>query len=279
VDFSVQDPSSQTIAVTQTNQPFRNEKGRLVFRPAGHGALIDNLNRLNADLVFIKNIDNVAVHAVLKTSIHWKKVLGGYLVLLQEKAFGYLRSLHKGPVNNELVEQAVIFCRTRLLIDLGNEFEALELGKKASLLQKLLDRPIRVCGVVLNTGEPGGGPFWVLAPTGKISLQIVESAQININDQEQKGIFGRSTHFNPVDLVCGVRDWQGKPFPLRQYVDDSAIFMSEKSVNGEKIKALELPGLWNGAMADWITLFVEVPNETFNPVKTVFDLLKPAHQV
>lgn len=278
VDFSVQNPASQTIAVDESNRPFRDKEGRLVFRPAGHGSLIENLDRLKADLVFIKNIDNVSVGPGLTTSIHWKKILGGYLVQLQEKVFASLKALDAGSVDEAALLEMARFCREELRIDLGKGYAQLGAGDKMKALRKALDRPIRVCGVVKNTGEPGGGPFWVRGPQGKESLQIVESAQINMKDPGQKEAFDQATHFNPVDLVCGVKSWQGKPFSLKDYVDPSAIFISQKSVEGHQIKALELPGLWNGAMADWITVFVEVPIETFNPVKTVFDLLKPAHQ-
>ncbi len=278
VDFSVQNQASQTIAVDKLNRPFRDKEGRLVFRPAGHGSLIENLDRLRADLVFIKNIDNVSVGSGLTTSIQWKKILGGYLARSQEKVFASLKTLNACLVAESTLLEIARFCREELRINLGEGYDQLGFEDKAKVLKKALDRPIRVCGVVKNTGEPGGGPFWVRDSQGRESLQIVESAQINMKDPGQKAAFDRSTYFNPVDLVCGVKSWQGKPFSLKDYVDASAVFISQKSVEGQQIKALELPGLWNGAMADWITVFVEVPIETFNPVKTVFDLLKPAHQ-
>jgi len=233
LSFSIQKPGTDTLAVENSNEPFRDESGNLVFRPGGHGALIENLNELQGDMVFVKNIDNVCSGSLFPTTVHWKKVLGGLLVQMEEE----LRR------NGE---------------DDG--------------------RPLRVCGVVRNTGEPGGGPFWVREKSGSKSLQIVESAQIDPTVEEQKEIFKRSTHFNPVDLVCSVRDRNGKPFDLTRFVDREAVFFSQKSHLGRGLKALELPGLWNGAMAGWNTVFVEVPQETFNPVKTVFDLLKPAHQ-
>ncbi len=278
VDFSVQKPSTLTLAVDEKNQPFRNDKNRIVFRPAGHGALLENLNDIRGDLVYIKNIDNVTVESALFETIRWKRILGGCLAEIQEKIFSYLKVLGTSRVEKTQVDLISDFSRTNLLMDLGDRFESYSLEEKIGKLKKMLNRPLRVCGVVPNTGEPGGGPFWVRSSNGNVSLQIVESAQIDHQDPSQRKIFEKSSHFNPVDLVCGLKDWHGKAFDLKDYSDPGAVFISRKSMNGRELKALELPGLWNGAMADWITVFVDVPIETFNPVKTVLDLLKPAHQ-
>lgn len=276
--FSVQGQETNTLAADKDNRPFRDGEGRLVFRPAGHGALLENLNRLKADLVYIKNIDNVTLEHRLETTVLWKKALGGYLAGVQEEVFRSLKKLHVKKVTPGTVRQITAFARRELGLDLGSDFDGLSVPAKIRGLKKVLNRPLRVCGVVPAQGEPGGGPYWLKDPEGKVSLQIVEKAQMDLKRKDQAKIFESSTHFNPVDLVCAVRDWKGKPFDLKKYRDPSAVFISSKSMGGRELKALELPGLWNGAMADWITLFVEVPLETFNPVKTVLDLLKPAHQ-
>lgn len=279
IDFSTQDSSTNTLAVDADNKPFRDGKGDLVFRPSGHGALLENLNRLKGDMIYIKNIDNVTLEHHLDTTVKWKKTLGGYLAGLQDSMFKILSKLHqRKTLKKVVVEDAKEFARQRLGLDLGADINQLAEGQQAKRLKAILDRPIRVCGVVPAMGEPGGGPFWVRGNDERVSLQIVESPQVNWTDPKQKKKFESSTHFNPVDLVCGVRDWKGRPFDLRKYRDPHAIFITRKSFEGRELKALELPGLWNGAMSDWITLFIEVPIETFNPVKTVFDLLKPAHQ-
>ena len=277
--FSVQGTGTNTLAADRNNQPFRDKEGRLVFRPAGHGALLENLNRLKGDLVYIKNIDNVTLEQRLETTVLWKKILGGYLAGIQEDVFKILKKLNAKKVPPKAFQEAALFARRDLGLDLGEDFGALAVPAMARRLKSLLERPIRVCGVVPAQGEPGGGPYWLKDPEGKVSLQIVEKAQMDLSRPDQAKIFKRSTHFNPVDLVCAVRDWKGKPFNLKKYRDPNAVFISSKSMEGKELKALELPGLWNGAMAHWITLFVEVPLETFNPVKTVLDLLKPAHQV
>ncbi len=278
IDFSTQEPSTSTLAVDVHNRPFRDRRGQLVFRPAGHGALISNLHRTKGDIVFIKNVDNVVMEPHLDSTVHWKKVLGGFLVGIQQKIFNSLKKVNSGKVSSRDLAEIEDFIQKELGISLGKGYSKLPLVEKAPILKLVLDRPLRVCGVVPNTGEPGGGPFWVKQKDGRLSLQIVESAQVNMADPRQKRLFGKSTHFNPVDLVCSLRNWKGKLFDLKKYMDQDAVFISHKSSEGRELKALELPGLWNGAMADWITLFVEVPLETFNPVKTVFDLFKPRHQ-
>ncbi len=278
VDFSIQKPSTDTIAVDMENRPFRLPDGRLLFRPGGHGALIENLNDLNADLVFIKNIDNVAPDHLKPETYKWKKILGGLLIEVEGKVHSYLSSISRGEKTEVFLQQVMIFLEEELGIHLPDHLSGLKLDDLADYLFGQLNRPIRVCGMVKNVGEPGGGPFWVKDKSGRISRQIVEVAQINMEDPDQRSIFERSTHFNPVDLVCSVRDWEGKPFDLRRFVDPDAVFITQKSKDGKDLKALELPGLWNGAMAHWITIFVEVPLITFNPVKTVNALLRREHQ-
>ncbi len=277
VSYSVQKPSTDTIAVDLNNEPFREKDGSLLFRPGGHGALIENLNDLEGDLVFIKNIDNVVPDRLKEPTFIYKKVIGGLLSEIQDEIFGWLNLLDKGPLAPEIYREATEFASSKLNLD-PRAFDQ-DPAKGSPQLKKLFNRPIRVCGMVKNEGEPGGGPFWVKDPkTGEVSLQIVESSQINLDDSAQNKIFSASTHFNPVDLVCGIKDYKGKKFDLPGFIDSQTGFISRKSKDGRDLKALELPGLWNGAMAYWNTIFVEVPLATFNPVKTVNDLLRPQHQ-
>ena len=278
VTFSAQKKYTDTLAVDLNNRPFREKDGRLLFRPGGHGALIENLNDLKADIMFIKNIDNVASDRFKHETAKWKKILGGHLITLQNQIFSYMEKLSSKAVDKTLIEQVADFIKDDLLLSIPSFSNKASPEEKKSVLMKKLNRPIRVCGMVKNVGEPGGGPFWVKDQNGEKSLQIVEKAQIDPDSREQQAILAASTHFNPVDLVCGVRDWQGRPFDLRQYVDPNAILISKKSKEGKDLKALEHPGLWNGAMSRWITIFVEVPVITFNPVKTVNDLLREPHQ-
>jgi hypothetical protein len=278
VEFSVQKRSTDTVAVDLENRPFRDRDGRLLFRPGGHGALLENLNDLQGDLIYIKNIDNVAPDRLKETSIVWKKVLGGYLVAMEEAIHGYVRQLLQGPEHAAVIGEILGFLENELFVQLPEGFGEWPGARLRDHLVSLLNRPIRVCGMVRNVGEPGGGPFWVVGKNGALSPQIVESAQVDPNSPEQQAIWNAATHFNPVDLVCSVRDYAGNPFDLSRFVDPDAVFIARKSKDGREIKALELPGLWNGAMADWITLFVEVPGITFNPVKTVNVLLAPEHQ-
>jgi hypothetical protein len=277
VGFSLQRPSTNTVAVDLENRPFRDMDGKLVFRPGGHGALLGNLNDLGGDLVYIKNIDNVVPDRLKETAVVWKKVLGGFLVDVQDRVRSLLKGMERGLSQGD-IESAGRFAKEKLLIHLPESFEGWTNEQKSRFLLEKLNRPIRVCGVVPNAGEPGGAPFWVQNRKGGLSVQIVEKAQVDFASPEQNSVWMSSTHFNPVDIVCAVRDTFGKPFDLTRYVDPAAVFISRKSKDGRELKALELPGLWNGAMADWITLIVEVPSITFNPVKTVFDLLRPEHQ-
>lgn len=268
ITYSFQDSATDTIALTPENKPLRNNVGKLIFRPSGHGALLKNLNDVDSDVIFIKNIDNVACETYLPETVFYKKILAAKLLIVQKKIFYYLEKLEAGE--DHLVPEIVSF--------LFNEFQTKNIPTEKESLQKLLNRPLRVCGVVENTGAPGGGPFWIKELDGTISLQIVESAQINLQDAQQQKLFKDSTHFNPVDIVCGVRDYKGNKFNLETFSNPKAGFISTKSENGKSLKALELPGLWNGSMAYWNTLLVEVPLTTFNPVKTVNDLLKKAHR-
>jgi hypothetical protein len=277
VDFSFQKPSTNTIAVDMNNKPFREKDGQLVFRPGGHGALIENLNDIRGDIIYIKNIDNIFPDPLKGKTFLWKKILGGLLIHIQEKIFTYLENLEH-QAENKVVEEALEFAEKELFILPPQRKQLKSLDEKREFLLKKLNRPIRIGGMVKNQGEPGGGPFWVQGENGSLSLQTVENAQVDIKSAEQQKIWNTATHFSPVDFVCGVRDYKGNPFDLKRYVDQDAVFISQKSKDGRSLKALELPGLWNGGMADWISLFVEVPQITFNPVKTINDLLRKEHQ-
>lgn len=279
IAFSEQKPSTDTIAVDMENQPFRNEDGSILLRPGGHGALIENLNDLESDMVFIKNIDNVVPDRIKATTYDHKKMLGGILLTYQEKIFEYLHLIHEADdLPAEKIEEIQHFVENQLCTISPQVFSTMEDDEKVAYLFQKLDRPIRVCGMVKNEGEPGGGPFWAQNSDDSTSLQIVESAQVNTEDAEQMEIFKNATHFNPVDIVCSLKDFEGKKFDLGSFVDVQTGFISRKSKDGKELKALELPGLWNGSMSDWNTIFVEVPIDTFNPVKTVNDLLREQHQ-
>ena len=274
ITFTYQDKATDTIAVDPDNEPFRTEDGSLLFRPAGHGALIHNLNKVDAELVSIKNIDNVAHEKLLPVTALYKRVLMGEALRLRDIIFRYIRQINAAP-SEELCDKIDNFLDGVLCIKLPR-VDSLE--ARVAQLRAKLNRPIRVCGMVRNEGEPGGGPYIVEGKDGSTSLQILESVQINKADPAAAGAMAKATHFNPVDLVCILRDSRGNRFDLLKHVDPEAGFMSSKSYQGRELKALEMPGLWNGAMSDWNTLFVEVPLETFNPVKVVLDLLRPAHQ-
>lgn len=265
ISFSVQDPSTDTLAVNPNCTPFRRADGRLLFRPAGHGALIGNLGKIDADIVFVKNIDNVTTDARRSDTVLYKKALAGVLLALQERIFEYLMALE---VPGAELEPIAAFIENELCVKLPKDYGT-------ALLRQVLDRPIRVCGMVRNEGEPGGGPFWVAGADGLETLQIAESNQIA---PEKRELMRSATHFNPVDLVCSFRTSKGGRFDLREFVDPATGFISRKSDGGRELLAQELPGLWNGAMARWNTVFVEVPITTFSPVKVVTDLLRPEHQ-
>ena len=277
ISFSEQKPSTDTVAVNPDNTLFRNSDGSLLFRPAGHGALIENLNEINADVVFIKNIDNVVPDRLKPETVQWKQVIAGVLVTLQAKAFEYAQVLEGGQYDHAKLEEIIRFVQQDLCCR-KSDIKELEDAELVIYLKNKLNRPMRVCGVVKNVGEPGGGPFLTYNQDGTVSLQILESSQIDKANKEYMQMFTNGTHFNPVDLVCAVRDAKGNAYNLPDYVDKTTGFISSKSKNGKELRALELPGLWNGAMSDWSTVFVEVPLGTFNPVKTVNDLLREQHQ-
>lgn len=277
VSFSEQEAATDTIAVNLDNTPFREKDGGLHFRPAGHGALLENLSQLDADVIFIKNIDNVVPDRLKDETVKYKKALLGVLLKVQKQIFEFLGKTEKEP-STSLLEEIELFLKEKLSVNPSADYELNSEEQRWNYVKGKLNRPIRVCGMVKNEGEPGGGPFWVKNKDGSVALQIVESAQIDFGDETQKNIAQSATHFNPVDLICAVKDVNGKLFPLKDFRDPDTGFITQKSKDGIDLKAQELPGLWNGAMANWNTLFVEVPLITFNPVKTVNDLLREQHQ-
>lgn len=277
ISFSAQKPNTDTVAADMDNNPFRDKSGKLLFRPGGHGALIENLNDVEADVVFVKNIDNVVPDSFKCSTVIFKKVIAGVLVTLQKKIFNYLKLIESGKYAHAQIEEMIHFLQNDLCIK-NPDTKLLEDVELILYIKSKLLRPLRVCGMVKNVGEPGGGPFLAVNPDDTVSLQVLESSQIDMDDPAKKAMFEQGTHFNPVDLVCAVKDYKGNKYNLPDYVDKNTGFISYKSKDGRELKALELPGLWNGAMSDWNTVFVEVPIETFNPVKTVNDLLRPEHQ-
>ncbi len=279
ITFSFQSEKTDTIAVNSKLQAFRDEENKLQFRPSGHGALLQNLNALNADIIFVKNIDNVVVSKYKNDIANYKKTLAGLVLKLQKQSFHYINKIETTELAEEEIIEIAEFLRRQLNVIISLEFEKYSTKYQIDYLKEKLNKPIRVCGMVKNEGEPGGGPFWIWHNTGAVSLQIIESAQIDLSNQTQKQILENATHFNPVDIVCGIKDYKGNAFNLEDFVDKNTGFITNKTRLGKKIKALELPGLWNGSMANWNSIFVEVPILTFNPVKTVNDLLKPAHQL
>ncbi|WP_254561399.1 DUF4301 family protein [Dyadobacter diqingensis] len=277
VSFSEQKSSTDTIAVNMDNSPFREKDGGLLFRPAGHGALLENLSQLDADIIFIKNIDNVVPDRIKETTVTYKKALAGIVLDFQKRIFGYLDKLSNNSDASFLAELDAFF-RNELCVVPPATYESWSDEQKKAYFVGKLDRPLRACGMVKNQGEPGGGPFWAENADGSSSLQIVESAQVDVDNEQQNGIFKNSTHFNPVDLVCAIKNKNGELYDLKKFRDPLTGFITYKSKDGKELKAQELPGLWNGSMANWNTLFVEVPLITFNPVKTVNDLLREQHQ-
>jgi len=280
VSFSYQKPSTDTIAVDMENVPYRDVNQSLLFRPGGHGALIENLNELKADIVFIKNIDNVVPDRLKEATYTYKEALGGVLLKYQKQMFDYITLLDnkKLELSEDQLNEMLDFATNILCIKAPKTLKTNDLKELRTYLFNKFNRPIRVCGMVKNEGEPGGGPFWVKNSDNSSSLQIIESSQIDHEDKKQSDIFNASTHFNPVDLACGIKNFEGKKFDLTQFIDPESGFISKKSHNGTPLKAMELPGLWNGAMSDWNTIFIEVPSITFNPVKTIFDLLRVEHR-
>ncbi len=277
MQFSFQNPSTDTIAVYTDNKLFRNNDGSLLFRPGGHGALIENLDSIGTDLIFIKNIDNVVPDRIKDATVFYKRAIAGFLLKLREKVYNYLDIIEKGNGISQFAEIEK-FVLDNLFIKPSKKYYSLNQVDKLNWLKTKLDRPIRICGMVKNSGEPGGGPFWAINPDGSESLQIAETNQIDKKDKIKLEMLRSSTHFNPVDLVCSVKNKNGGKYNLKNFIDPATGYISVKSKDGQDIKALELPGLWNGAMSDWNTIFVEVPLITFNPVKTVFDLLRPEHR-
>jgi len=277
ITYSIQKPSTDTIAVDEKNEPFRNDDGSLLFRPGGHGALLENLNDIDADVIFVKNIDNVVPDRLKDATVLHKKLIGGYLLWVRKHIFGFLRKADSSNWTSDDISDIIEFGKRHLSLTLPGEFHSLTTGAQLKYLFDRLNRPLRVCGMVKNEGEPGGGPYWVKDRQRSLSLQIVESSQVNIKDPQQLAVFRSATHFNPVDLVCSIRDFKGNKFDLSRYADEETGFISIKSSGGKNLKALERPGLWNGAMAEWITVFLEVPIITFNPVKIVNDLLRKEH--
>jgi len=278
ISFSQQKPSTDTISVTTENEAFREQDGSIVFRPGGHGALIENLNEIDADIVYIKNIDNIVPDRLKSTTFKYKKLIGSYLAKTQEDTFDYLDLLEEGNPEQKDLNEMFDYLENKLFIEVPAYIKVMDKMEQVDWLFEQFNHPIRVCGMVKNEGEPGGGPFIVENEDGIKSLQIVESSQIDFSQKDQADIVKNATHFNPVDLVCTLKDYRGEKFDLKEFVDENTGFISEKSKNGKTLKAQELPGLWNGAMAHWITLFMEVPILTFNPVKTVNDLLRKQHQ-
>ena len=277
VTFSYQKPATDTISLDKNGEILKDEKGNIVFRPGGHGALIENLNDLNGDIVFIRNIDNIVYDWLKPLVVRWDNILGGVLASIEKQVKDNVNKLKSG-VKKEEIEEILSFCSAKLNIAVPDEVYAMPAPKAVSWLIEKLNRPIRVCGMVFNSGESGGAPFWIQDSSGRKSIQIIEEPQVDKNNKDQLKIWQSSSYFNPVDIVCGVTDYRGKPFDLRCYVDHNASFVTRKSYDGQDIQTLEHPGLWNGAMSDWLSIFVEVPAETFNPVKTVTDLLRRAHQ-
>ena len=277
ISFSEQKPSTDTVAANPDNTPFRNSDGSLLFRPGGHGALIENLNEIDADVIFVKNIDNVVPDRLKPETVLWKQVIAGILVKLQKKTFEYLELIESGKYTHDQLVEIARFVKHELCC-VKADLKELEDADLVIYLKNKLNRPMRVAGVVKNVGEPGGGPFLAYNQDGTYSLQILESSQIDKKNEVYMKYFTEGTHFNPVDLVCAVKDYKGNAFNLPDFVDRTTGFISSKSKNGKELQALELPGLWNGAMSDWNTIFVEVPLGTFNPVKTVNDLLRDQHQ-
>ncbi|HPD95424.1 MAG: DUF4301 family protein [Bacteroidales bacterium] len=278
ISYSTQEPFTDTIAVDESNNPFRDSLGELIFRPGGHGALLENVGKLNEELIFIKNIDNVAPDRLKFQTARYKKALAGMLLGYRKLIYSYVEKLETKDLTISKLNEILDFVIEELFILPPTAFDKSDKVQLQKFLLDMLNRPIRVCGMVKNQGEPGGGPFWAVNPNKTISLQIVESSQINLNDANVKKVFESSTHFNPVDLVCCIKNYKGEKFNLADFRDADAGFISIKSKDGKHLKALELPGLWNGAMSNWTTIFVEVPLETFNPVKTVNDLLREEHQ-
>ncbi len=279
VELSVQSPSTSIVAADGQSRPFRDEDGCLVFRPGGHGALLQNLQRIDADFIFVKNIDNIPPESLHKKILPYKKVLGGLMIETQRQVYSCLRRLERKDLSLSDLQTVAVFCRDALSSDFPKEFSKLAARERRQWLFRLLNRPLRVCGMVRNEGEPGGGPFWVLEKDQSRTLQIVESAHVDFSLPQQADIWSKASYFNPVDMVCCTKNYRGEKFILDDYVNRDAYLISPKTQKGRELQAQELPGLWNGGMAFWNTIFVEFPLAVFNPVKTVYDLLRPQHRI
>ncbi len=279
VELSVQSPSTSIVAADGQSRPFRDEDGCLVFRPGGHGALLQNLQRIDADFIFVKNIDNIPPESLQKKILPYKKVLGGLMIETQRQVYSCLRRLEQKDLSLPDLRAVADFCRDALNSDFPKEFSKLAAREKRQWLFRLLNRPLRVCGMVRNEGEPGGGPFWVLEKDQSRTLQIVESAHVDFSLPQQADIWSKASYFNPVDMVCCTKNYRGEKLILDDYVNRDAYLISPKTQKGRELQAQELPGLWNGGMAFWNTIFVELPLAVFNPVKTVYDLLRPQHRI
>lgn len=278
IDLSFQSRATNIIAVDHYNKPLRDSEGKLIFRPGGHGALLDNLQKLNADLIFIKNIDNIVPEKLCGKIIPYKKMLGGLALQTRDQIFEILRRMEKEKINLEQLNVIAKYCTEKINIVFPPEFYSSTLQKRKKIIFSLLNRPLRVCAMVRNTGEPGGGPFWVEEGNKTQTLQIVEYAHVNKNNSSQSQIWSRAKYFNPVDIACCTKNYQGKKFDLKKYVNKDTYLITSKTEKGKNIKVQEMPGLWNGSMHYWNTIFVELPLITFNPVKTIYDLLRPQHQ-
>jgi len=276
ISFSVQKPSTDTIAANTNNDPFLTENNKLLFRPGGHGALLENMQELNEDLIFVGNIDNVAPDRTQEMRVRYKQLLAGVLLERVQKIHSFLNEI-ENKYSADIKAEIVDFIKKYISENTGNELVKLNGDEFKTKVISVLNRPIRICGMVKNVGEPGGGPFWVKDKKGVISKQIIESSQIDLKNPAQNEIFKNSSHFNPVDLVCFMKDYKNQKFNLEDFRDSEMAFISEKSQGSSTLKALELPGLWNGSMAGWISFFVDVPIETFSPVKTIFDLIREEH--
>ncbi len=278
ITYSFQHPSTDTLAFNEDNTPYRNEQGQLVFRPGGHGSLIKNLNQIDADIIFIKNIDNVTMDMYKGDTIKYKKILASLLIDMQQEVYAGMQALHHNDYpSRQQLETCEAMLAKYFFISLPEYYYHMEPGKRAQYLCRIMNRPIRVCGMVKQEGEPGGGPFWTEDHNGVRNLQIVETSEMDLHNPTQKSIMEQSAYFNPVDIVCSVKDYKGNPFCLADYIDYQRYFVSSKSVNGKVIKAIENPGLWNGAMSNWLTVFVATPLSVFSPVKTINDLLRKEH--
>jgi ribosomal protein S18 len=276
ISSSVQSPSTNMLAVDENNLPLRDAEGNLIFRPGGHGSLLTNLQNLDADFIFIKNIDNIVPEKLLRKTLPYKKMLGGLALKIQQKIFATLRQMENDEIDSKQIDEIKNYC-SRINIIFPRSITRQSLKQQKQNIFSSLNRPLRVCAIVRNEGEPGGAPFWVDERDGNQTLQIVESGHVDKSSPKQMAVWSAAQYFNPVDLVCCMKNYRGEKFNLDSYVNRDAYLITMKNEKGRSLKALESPGLWNGGMAYWNTIFVELPIIVFNPVKTVNDLLRPEH--